>query len=44
MTTDQPYRKDIAPEKALKKARAILSAGSGSQWGPARVQAFVSEE
>ena len=40
MTTDQPYRKDMAPEKA----RAILSAGSGSQWGPARVQVFVSEE
>ena len=40
MTTDQPYRKDMAPEKA----RAILSASAGSQWGPARVQAFVSEE
>ena len=37
MTTDQPYRKDMAPEKA----RAILSASAGSQWDPACVEAFI---
>ena len=39
MTTDRPYRKGMAPEKA----RAILEEGAGSQWDPACVQAFVSE-
>ena len=37
MTTDRPYRKGMAPEKA----RAILEDGAGSQWDPACVQAFL---
>ena len=37
MTTDQPYRKDMAPDKT----RAILEAGAGSQWDPACVEAFI---
>jgi len=37
MTTDRPYRKGMAPDKA----RAILEAGAGSQWDPVCVQAFL---
>ena len=37
MTTDRPYRKGMAPDKAL----SILEAGAGTQWDPACVQAFL---
>ena len=37
MTTDRPYRKGMESGKAL----GILEAGSGSQWDPACVCAFV---
>ena len=38
MTTDRPYRKGMAPAKAL----GILEEGAGTQWDPACVQAFFS--
>ncbi len=37
MTTDRPYRKGMEQAKAL----SILDAGSGTQWDPACVQAFL---
>ena len=37
MTTDRPYRKGMEPGRAL----GILEAGSGSQWDPACVCAFL---
>jgi diguanylate cyclase (GGDEF)-like protein/PAS domain S-box-containing protein len=37
MTTHRPYRKGMPEEKAL----AILAEGSGTQWDPACVQAFL---
>ena len=38
MTTDRPYRKGMAPAKAL----AILEDGAGTQWDPVCVQAFLA--
>ena len=38
MTTDRPYRKGMAREKALR----ILEDGAGAQWDPACVRAFLS--
>jgi diguanylate cyclase (GGDEF)-like protein/PAS domain S-box-containing protein len=38
MTTDRPYRKGMNRETAI----AILSEGSGTQWDPACVRAFIS--
>ncbi|BDI31555.1 hypothetical protein CCAX7_36060 [Capsulimonas corticalis] len=37
MTTDRPYRKGMAPQKAI----AILSEGAGSQWDARCVFAFI---
>lgn len=37
MTQDRPYRRAMAPEKA----REILREGSGAQWDPAVVEAFL---
>jgi len=37
MTTDRPYRKGMQAEKAL----CVLEEGSGAQWDPACVEAFV---
>ena len=38
MTTDRPYRKGMAVETAV----SILTSGSGTQWDPTCVRAFVS--
>ncbi len=38
MTTDRPYRKGMAPGRALE----ILAGGAGTQWDPVCVQAFLS--
>jgi HD-GYP domain-containing protein (c-di-GMP phosphodiesterase class II) len=38
MTTDRPYRKGMAVQTAI----SILSAGSGTQWDPHLVRAFIS--
>ena len=38
MTTDRPYRKGMAPGRALD----ILAGGAGTQWDPVCVQAFLS--
>ena len=37
MTADRPYRKGMEPAKAL----AILRSGTGTQWDPACVEAFL---
>ena len=37
MTTDRPYRKGMAPQKAL----AVLEQGAGTQWDPECVAAFL---
>ena len=39
MTTDRPYRKGMNPERA----RRILKEGAGTQWDPACVAAFLSD-